>query len=373
MGGKIFQEGHPIVGIGLFAGSGGDELYAVRGLVKIVEAQRPGNQAVTTDESVDSHVVCHELDPAVEDGVIVGPRPVDPSGTGDHAEIEVLGLPAPRLVHERRGDGALSGVSQHLHERAHGVEVGLAPQGNAVVARHGIRVLPEVEVEFPLARRGERAAADFEFKGQAEAFVAGGGDGERPAVAAGLCVARHTHREPQRLCRTGADGAHAGDVDHVGHERRVPVGLHRAQAAAAAVGVGLVGHDVAHETGAHGRIGDDGTAGAESAHAEADAVETAAGPEDSLGMDAFAAPGPQAECAGAGALGKVELLIAHVGRAPGQLGGAGHAVPSLGPVVRLGVGQFVVVRGNVTGNGLAEGCQGQHHQAGKKEGTSHRP
>ena len=228
--------------------------------------------------------------------------------------------------------------------------MGLAPQGHAVIARHGVGVLPEVEVEFPLTGRGERAAAHFDFKGQAEALATGSGDVERTAVTPRTGITRHAHGEPQRLCRPGADRTHTGDVDHVGHKRRVPLGLHRAQAAAAAVGVGLVGHDVAHETGAHRRIGDDGTTGAEAAHAEADAVEATAGPEHGLGVDALAAPGPEAERAGAGALGQVELLIAYVGRAPRQGGGTGHAVPDLRAVVRLGVDQLVVVGGDIAGS-----------------------
>ena len=102
----------------------------------------PRDHGVATDHIIDTDLVHHEFHPFVEDGVIICPSAVYLLDPGDHAVEMILGLSGPRFMHDTGGDSALSGVRQHLHDRAHSVEMLFTPKRNLVVTGHGIRVLP---------------------------------------------------------------------------------------------------------------------------------------------------------------------------------------------------------------------------------------
>ena len=150
--GEIFQETAPVVCISCIARFGFDELDAVGGLVVIVETQCPRDHGVAADQVVDANIVHHEIYPFVENSVVIFPTAVEFLHAEHHAVEMIFGLSRPGFVHDAGGDGTLSGVGQHLHDRAHGIEMFFAPERHVVVTGHGIRVLPQVQMEFPVFR-----------------------------------------------------------------------------------------------------------------------------------------------------------------------------------------------------------------------------
>ena len=140
--GKVAQERAPVFGVGSVAGLSLDKLYAIGSLIVVVEAQVPRNHCVAGDEAVDANIVHHEVDIAVEHGIVERPRAVDVLDAGHHRVVMVFGLSVPRLVHDARGDAVLSGIGKHLHYGAHRVEVFLAPQRHLIISGYSIGVLP---------------------------------------------------------------------------------------------------------------------------------------------------------------------------------------------------------------------------------------
>ena len=138
---KVFQEDTPVFGVGFLARFSIEELYAVGRLVVVVERQRPRYHRVATDLLVDAYSQ-HKFHPAVEHRIIISPSPVYLLDAGNHAVEMVFSLSRPRLVHDAGGDGFLSGIGQHLHNRAHQFEMFLTPERYVVVTSHGIRILP---------------------------------------------------------------------------------------------------------------------------------------------------------------------------------------------------------------------------------------
>ena len=140
--GEVFQERTPVFGIFGIARFDIDKLYPAGRFIVIVESQSPRDHGVATDHIIDTDLVHHEFHPFVEDGVVIYPSAVYLLDPGDHAVEMILGLSGPRFMHDTGGDSALSGVRQHLHDRAHSVEMLFTPKRNLVVTGHGIRVLP---------------------------------------------------------------------------------------------------------------------------------------------------------------------------------------------------------------------------------------
>ena len=252
MASEVAQEAAPVLGVSLVAGRCFYELHTVCSLVVVVEAQFPRNHGVAGDKPFYADFVHHKFNPAVEHSVVVLPRSVETFDACHHTVVVVLGLSVPRLVHDARCDRLLSDVGKHLHNRAHGVEVRLAPQRHLIVACHGIRVLPEVEVQVPVARTGQCAVQYLHAELQHMVVHSAATHGERAGVCAGLGVLGHPYVQPQRLRRLALHGQPLVDVERVGNHGRVPFGfVLAASASALAVLVKLVGHHVAHEVGAH--------------------------------------------------------------------------------------------------------------------------
>ena len=193
---EIFKERHDEIVVFCFSGTAVEVFDTVRCTVVIVETIVPWNECIAVYLFGDA-TRHHELHPAVEDGVVVFPCAIDLFHLGNHAFEVVEGLSVPGAIDDGAGDNFLSGSSQHLHDGAHFVEVLTAPERYVKVACHSIRVLPEVEMERPLAWFRQHAVCHLQHDGQGE-FLAIAVHGDCAFICAGYGLRRHLYVEPQR-------------------------------------------------------------------------------------------------------------------------------------------------------------------------------
>ena len=249
MTGEVAEKTAPIGSVGRVARLGTHKLYAVCSLVIIVETEVPGYHGVAGDERIThANLFRHKLHPFVEYCIAVRPRTVDVADARHHAVVRVESLTVPRLVHDGSRDGVLSGVSQHAHDGQHCVHVFATPWLHAIIASHGVRVLPKVDVEVPFRRFGKLTVRYFQLYLQLFVLHSLAAYAQCALVNARLGVARHTDVEPDGLCGSALYSQIFIRVEHVSHKRRVPISLVVATTAASfSVFIELVGHDVSHE------------------------------------------------------------------------------------------------------------------------------
>ena len=252
----------------LFAGLAGKLLHAVRGTVVVVETVVPRYEGVAV------YLLCdaarhHELHPAVEDGVVILPSSVELLHLGNHALEGVERLSVPRSADDGAGDDLLSCSCKHLHDGTHLVEVLLAPQRHVIVSGNGIRVLPEVEVEAPLAWFGQHAVSHLQHDGQGE-FLAVAVQGNGAFISSCIRISRHMYVEPDGTCRVGFHLQRLDRVEAVGKQEGVLAVLED------------IGQDIADEVLLHGRSRDDVTPALEVADGERDILQLSGCSEDCL-------------------------------------------------------------------------------------------
>ena len=249
MTGEVAEETSPIGCVCGVARLGTHKLYAACSLVIIVETEVPRYHGVAGDERIThAHLFRHKLHPLVEYCIAVRPRTVDVTDARHHAVVRIEGLTVPRLVHDGSRDGVLSGISQHAHDGQHGVQVFAAPRLNAIIASHGVRVLPKVDIEVPFRRFGKLTVCYFQLYFQLFVLHSLAAYAQCALVNARFGVARHTDVEPDGLCGSSFYSQIFIRVKHVSHKRRVPICLIIATTAASfPVFIKLVGHDVSHE------------------------------------------------------------------------------------------------------------------------------
>ena len=111
-----------------------------------MEGHPPGNHRVAVDlfRHAEGH---HEFHPEVERRVVEQPCPVGFFQPSDHAFERVVRLAVPRFVGDGGRDDFSADVRIAAHDGSHGFEMGLAEEFHAVVTGHGVRILPQVEVE----------------------------------------------------------------------------------------------------------------------------------------------------------------------------------------------------------------------------------
>ena len=218
MAGEVFQERQPVILVGLLVGLGLNKLDAAGGLVVVIKTHGPRNHRIAANQAINADVLAHEGHPLVEYGIVIAPRAVQLLGAAYHTVVMVLRLSVPRFVHNAGGDGILTHVGQHLHDGAHQVEVLLAPQGDIVVTGHGIRILPQVQVEGPILRGGQGAIQYLHLQRQRQILIVGRRHRQRTAVLAGACIGRHIDLHPNRTGTVGPDIHLLGNVQHVGHK-----------------------------------------------------------------------------------------------------------------------------------------------------------
>ena len=149
MPGKVFQETEPIVLISGFAGFGFYKADTISSLIVIVELQCPGHQRIAINLTINAQTH-HKLHPTVEYSIIVYPTSVNLLHTEHHTVKRVFCLSRPGMMHHRGRDYFLSRICQLPHQGLHDFKMLPAPQRNLIIACHGIRVLPQIEVKSPL-------------------------------------------------------------------------------------------------------------------------------------------------------------------------------------------------------------------------------
>ena len=245
---KVFQEDTPVFGVGFLARFSIEELYAVGRLVVVVERQCPRYHRVATDLLVDAYSQ-HKFHPAVEHRIIISPSPVYLLDAGNHAVEMVFSLSRPRLVHDAGGDGFLSGIGQHLHNRAHQFEMFLTPQRYVVVTSYSIRILPQIEMELPVPGSRERPVHHLHLHLQLLGLHPFSRQCQSSLIFPGRCLGRNLNFQPNRLDTASSNIPYLNNIYRVGHQRRIPLRLVGSFAATTlSVFIQLVCHHVANKT-----------------------------------------------------------------------------------------------------------------------------
>ena len=187
-----------------------------RYIIPVVKHVVPRKHRITVDVFPDSQIE-HERHPAVENRKVVFPGTVGQTSPFDHVGISILALVVPGILVECGGDDFLPGLGQHLHRRAHPLEMLIAPQRHGFDTRYGRRVLPQVEVIGPFRRCGQRPLRDVEMQGQCP-VEARSRDPDRSRIATGHRIAGNRHGDPDRAGRAGRDVKRGDFVEQVGFE-----------------------------------------------------------------------------------------------------------------------------------------------------------
>ena len=101
------------------------------------------------------------------------------------------------------------------------VEMLLAPELHIVVTRYGIRILPQVQIEFPFLRRGERPVENFNLERDFPCPDTLGLHGQPALVMPGRRILRDFYCNPYRLQCIIFQVYVFAIVHHVGHHQRV--------------------------------------------------------------------------------------------------------------------------------------------------------
>ena len=108
----------------------------------------------------------HEFYPFVEHLIVIAPTAVQSPRLAYHALEGHMRLAVPWMAYDTTGYNLLPRIGKFRHYGAHQVEVLLAPQGDTVEICHGVRVLPQVEVELPLVWQRQGPVAHDKSQGQ---------------------------------------------------------------------------------------------------------------------------------------------------------------------------------------------------------------
>ena len=288
---EVFEEVTPVFGIFGIARFAVDKLDAIGGLVEIIERQSPWDHRVATDRTVNAHIIQHEIDPFVEDRVVIDPAAIQFLHAEHHAVEMVLRLSGPGFMHDAGGNGLLSRFGQHLHDGTHGIEVSLTPERHLIVAGHRIRVLPQIQVERPLLGSCQGTVDHFQFDLKAHRLEILATDGQCPLVFTGLGICRNTYLQPNRLGRAGLYIPQLDNVQHIGYDGGVPFRLVFPDTTTPfAVFVQLVGHHITDKVRRNGFARNDGTSTLQIRDSQGRILQSCLAPKESLGIHPFASP-----------------------------------------------------------------------------------
>ncbi|MPN00144.1 hypothetical protein SDC9_147338 [bioreactor metagenome] len=96
----------------------------------------PGKERVAVDHLIDAQIH-HELYPTVENGIVETPAPVFVLRPDNHVGIRIKALVVPGVLVQGSSNHFLSRIGQHLHQRFHFLEMGVAPQLQVVYTGYG--------------------------------------------------------------------------------------------------------------------------------------------------------------------------------------------------------------------------------------------
>ena len=342
--GKIFQERTPVFSIGFLTRSSLDKLYAVGSLIKIIKAQRPWNHRVAANQILDTHFVHHELHPLVEHRIIVHPRTVQLLHPENHAIVMVFRLSGPRLVHDAGGNSPLPHIGQHLHDRTHGIKVLLAPQRHLIVTRHGIRILPQVQMKRPFLRFRQRTVHYLDFKRQFHGLKILSRHRQRTFILSGACISRYPYIQPHRLRTARLNFTYPHNIKHIGHHGRIPLCLILTRATTpTSILVQFIRHYITYKIRIHGRGGNYRRTVLQFTDSNFRSFQFFLRPKHSLCIHTLSFPSLQPERTSSFHVGHIQFLVTHIRRSPTKPNRSSHLTPHFIPVVRLRVGQFYII------------------------------
>ena len=320
--GKRLEHAHPELFVSRFARLAVEVLELVAGLVEVLEAQAPRHHGVAVDFFLHT-ARHHEFHPLVEHGIVEPPSAVGLLHPGHHAFERIVGLAVPRLVHDGCSNHLTTRLGIALHDRAHQVEMFLAERLYIVIACHGIRILPQVEVEGPVLRfrqhtvfhRNHQRKLCQDLTVFLHGYIA-------TVHALDDVFSRDAHAYPYRLGSVLLDVECRGDmVDDIGHEGRIPIGLVETMATTAlAVLVQLVGHDIAHEASLGVPLRNLVVLGHDVAHFHAHVLQVAVGRNHELGCNFLAHPSGKVHGSYRSDRRWQLLVVTHIGASPSDDG-----------------------------------------------------
>ena len=205
MSGEILEETPPkrIVSVG--PGLQFEIDLTRRRRIVITEFQRPRDHGVAMDSSgFHADFIGHKADPLVEDRVVVSPRSICMAGPSNHGRKGVVGLAAPSFFDQGAGDGFLARFGEPLHLGFQQGKVLGRPGGHVVPAGDRLRLLPQVEVEFPCAGCWQRGSENIQRNRKCERSLIAA-RGENTSVAPCRRICGNIEGEPDRTVGPGGE------------------------------------------------------------------------------------------------------------------------------------------------------------------------
>ena len=123
-------------------------------LIQITDFHVPGNHGIAGYLPLDAHLVHHEGNPLVKIGVIPAHGSVFALDPFNHGREPVISLGIPGFINQGACNGLLPGIRQPFHHRLHQREMLRRPRFHIMPAGHGLRMLPQVQMNLPM--RGSR-------------------------------------------------------------------------------------------------------------------------------------------------------------------------------------------------------------------------
>ena len=177
------------------------ELVFSGSFIQITDFHVPRNHGVAGYLALDAHLVDHEGNPFVKVGVVPAHGSVLALDPFDHGGEPVVGLGVPGFINQGAGNGLLPGIRQPFHHRLHQREMFRGPRFHIMPARHGLRMLPKVQVNLPIGGRRQRFRSHFQNYGNAHGRAAFRGNHYFSLVHAGFGGRGNVNFHP--------DGTHA--------------------------------------------------------------------------------------------------------------------------------------------------------------------
>ncbi len=161
VGRKVLQECGPQISIFLRTRLSIQKFQFTGSRIEISVLGFPGNHRETLQVGIYA-IFRHIVDPSVENRIIELPGAVGLTHGSHHRFKLIVALLAPWLVEQDDRHGLLSGACKLLNIGTHQIEMLFAPRLNAIVARHGIGLLPEVEIERLICTGRESTLIDID-------------------------------------------------------------------------------------------------------------------------------------------------------------------------------------------------------------------
>jgi len=220
----------------------------------------------------------------------------------------------------------------------------LAPQRHLIVTRHGIRILPQVQVKRPFLRLRQRTVHHLDFKRQFHGFKILSRYRQRTFILSGACISRHPYIQPHGLRTARLNFAYPHNIEHIGHHRRIPFRLVLTRTTtSASILIQFIRHYITYEIRIHSRRRNYRSSVLQFTDCNFRSFQLFLRPKHCLCIHTLSLPGLQPECTSSFHVGHIQFLVAHIRRSPTKPNRSSHLTPHLIPVVRLRIGQFYII------------------------------